>query len=200
MTKHKCFISFKKEDEYYKEKVQKILQYTAIDKSLDESIDSNNPDYIMEQIRKEYLSDSTVTIFLIGKYSAENLGLKEQQYIKRELQASLYNGKGNTRSGVLGVVLPEMELNIFNAVNYLTCTEHDRNVQPYYLLHSGIVINEFSKNYYMQNKCICKQSEYDRYCILVKWNDFIIMSDWYIEKAFQKRESEAAKNVVIFPN
>ena len=109
MTKHKCFISFKKEDEYYKEKVQKILQYTAIDKSLDESIDSNNPDYIMEQIRKEYLSDSTVTIFLIGKYSAENLGLTEQQYIKRELQQSLYNGKGTTRRGVMGVVSSQME-------------------------------------------------------------------------------------------
>ena len=80
-----------------------------IDKSLDDAIDSEDEDYIMKKIREDYLSESTVTIFLIGSHSAETLGKEEQKYIIRELQASLYDGKeGNSRNGILGVVLPDM--------------------------------------------------------------------------------------------
>lgn len=105
---HKCFISFKREDEVYKRAIQcwcAADKVDMIDKSLNEAIDSENPDYVMRKIREDYLSDSTVTIFLIGTHSAEVLGREEQQYIKRELQASLYNGEGNSRNAILGVVL-----------------------------------------------------------------------------------------------
>lgn len=87
---HKCFISFKAEDIAYKNEIQK-LKIDMIDKSLDHWIDSLDEDYIMEKIKKEYLYDSTVTIHLIGRFSAENRGSYEQRYIKRELQASLFN-------------------------------------------------------------------------------------------------------------
>ena len=108
---HRCFISFKKEDEAYKKEIQRWVddnKVDMIDKSLDTPIDSDDEEYIMQKIRADYLSDSTVTIFLIGLRSAENFGWFEQRFIKRELQASLYNGKGNTRNGILGVVLPNM--------------------------------------------------------------------------------------------
>lgn len=108
---HKCFISFKTEDENYKTEIQKWSdnnKVDMIDKSLNEPIDSEDEDYIMRKIREDYLADSTVTIVLIGEHSAENQGEEEQKYIKRELQASLYNGKNNTRNGILGVVLPDM--------------------------------------------------------------------------------------------
>ena len=68
-----------------------------IDKSLDEAINSDNEEYIMQQIRKHYLAKSTVTIHLIGTKSSESLGWDEQKFIKRELQASLYHGDGNTQ-------------------------------------------------------------------------------------------------------
>ena len=87
-----------------------------IDKSLNESIDSKDEDYVMRKIREEYLSDSTVTIFLIGKYSSESLGIGEQIYIKRELQASLYDGKANSKNGILGIVLPEMYDDVYKFV------------------------------------------------------------------------------------
>ena len=121
---HKCFISFKKEDEGYKKEIQRWNEdnkVEMIDKSLNEAIDSEDPDYVMRKIREDYLSDSTVTIFLIGTNSAEVLGAKEQQYVKRELQASLYNGEGNTRNGILGVVLPEMYSEIYKGP--YTCSE-----------------------------------------------------------------------------
>ena len=107
---HKCFISFKTEDLDYKKKIQDELDIDMIDKSLDEAIDSNDEDYIMRKIREDYLSDSTVTIFIIGLYSAEYSFLQNQNFIKRELQASLYDGEGNTKSGILGVVLPWLAL------------------------------------------------------------------------------------------
>lgn len=119
---HKCFISFKTEDENYKTEIQKWSdnnKVDMIDKSLNEPIDSEDEDYIMRKIREDYLADSTVTIVLIGEHSAENQGKEEQKYIKRELQASLYNGKNNTRNGVLGVVLPDMINKIYKG-NY-TC-------------------------------------------------------------------------------
>ena len=105
---HKCFISFKTEDECYKKYIQNSLDVDMIDKSLDEPIDSDDEDYIMRKIREDYLSDSTVTIFLIGNKSAENSSGENQTFIKREIQASLYNGKDNTKNGILGIVLPSI--------------------------------------------------------------------------------------------
>ena len=105
---HKCFISFKTEDKKYKKYIQEDLKIDMIDKSLNTPINSTDEDYIMRKIREDYLSDSTVTIHLIGEYSAENLLYENQAYIKRELQASLYNGENNTKNGILGIVLPNM--------------------------------------------------------------------------------------------
>ena len=68
---HKCFISFKKEDIYYREAVIELLgKENYIDKSLDRVIESEDDDYIMQVIREDYLRDSTVTIFLIGTHSS----------------------------------------------------------------------------------------------------------------------------------
>ena len=123
MEGHKCYISFKMEDKYYKLEIQKMRdegKIDYIDKSLNVKIESEDPDYVLRKIREEYLSDSTVTIFLIGGNSAENLGWEEQQYIKRELQASLYDGEGNTRSGILGIVLPNMYNRVFKGT--YTCS------------------------------------------------------------------------------
>ena len=60
---HKCYISFKTEDKYSKAYMQKPLHIDMIDKSLNEPIESQDPDYIMRRIREEYIQDSTVTIF-----------------------------------------------------------------------------------------------------------------------------------------
>lgn len=62
--KHKCYISYKFEDEYYRNKiVDKFGDTHFIDKSQQEEIDSDDPDYIMQKIRELYLKDSSVTIF-----------------------------------------------------------------------------------------------------------------------------------------
>jgi hypothetical protein len=103
----KCFISFKTEDLVWKQAIQRHPGINIVDKSLNVPIDSTDEEYIMRKIREDYLSDSTVTIHLIGTKSAETYRT-EQIYIKRELQASMYDGENSPRSGLLGVVLPSM--------------------------------------------------------------------------------------------
>lgn len=196
-VKHKCFISFKMEDADYKEYIQKELGVDMIDKSLNESIDSDNEDYVMRKIREDYLSDSTVTICLIGTNYAENAGSENQAYIKRELQASLYNGKDNTRNGVLGVVLPSMINSIYKG-KYICSScgeEHD-----FVKIDDDTTIREFNYNYYLpksNDKCCWRED--DRYCVLVKWDDFRLDPEKYITQAFEKRTDPIAEKVKVYP-
>ncbi len=191
---HKCYISFKTEDEEYKENIQNELNIDMIDKSLNVAIDSDDEDYIMRKIREDYLSDSTVTIFIIGNYSAEILGWNEQRYIKRELQASLYNGEGNTRNGVLGVVLSNVENEIYKGENTCISCGGTHNIVA---INDNTVISEFSYNYYIPNEKCCHTEE-ERYCVLVKWDDFCTNPDKYINVAFNKRTESIADKVKVY--
>lgn len=191
--KHKCFISFKTEDISYKETIQNDLDVDMIDKSLNEPINSENEDYIMRKIREDYLKDSTVTICLIGEHSAENNLFENQHYIKRELQASLY---GNSKNGILGIVLPEMTDKIYKGpYTCETCGEEHN----YVAIDDSTVIKEFSINYYIPDHKGCAWGTDDRYCILAKWEDFVNSPNSYIDAAFDKRSDPISKKITVFP-
>lgn len=198
---HRVFISFKTEDRSYKNYIQNNLGLDMIDKSLNEAIDSDEEDHIMRKIREEYLSDSTVTIFLIGNHSSENEGENEQKYIKRELQASLYNGKSNSRNGLLGIVLPHMYEKVYKgSYSCSKCSNNHNHVS----INDSTVIKEFSCNYYVKPlpEDKCGWSEEDRYCVLVKWDDFkndAESAEKYIDQAFDKRKQPIAEKVKIYP-
>ena len=190
--RHKCFISFKVENIEYKEYILKELNIEMIDKSLDYEIDSTNEDYIMKIIKEKYLRDSTVTIHLIGKHSAENALGQDQIFIKRELQASLYDGENNRRNGILGVVLPEVENKIYYGNEKCEKCDTEHSIVA---IDENTVVLEFYKNYYIPKYTGCSWNEDERYCVLVKWEDFIKFPEEYIEKAFEKRNSEISKKV-----
>jgi len=191
----KCFISFKTEDLANKKALQELLHIDMIDKSLDKAIDSSNEDYILQAIRSDYLADSSVTIHLIGAKSAEQLGAWEQRFIKRELQASLYDGQNNRRSGILGVVLPSMYATVYQgsiACSTCGCALTIVNIGP------GTTVSEFYHNYYIPHGR-CHHAEDDRYCVLVKWDDFVKSPETYIEQAFLKRDHPIAAKVKVRP-
>mgnify|MGYP004469529451 FL=1 len=197
---HKCFISFKTEDQNYKNEIQSWSEsekVDMIDKSLNTPIDSNDEDYILRKIREDYLADSTVTIVLIGAHSAESLGEEEQKYIKRELQASLYNGTENTRNGILGVVLPSMYSSVYKGSEICSVCGKSHNIVA---INDSTTIREFSANYYLDDKHKCFYAEEDRYCVLVKWDDFKSNPNLYINKAFDKRTAPIAQKVRVYPN
>jgi hypothetical protein len=192
----KCYISFKTENISYKNYILTNLNIDMIDKSLNEPINSLDEDYIMRVIRQDYLSDSTVTIHLIGLYSAENRGQHEQRFIKRELQASLYHGIGNTQNGILGVVLPDIVSSIFG--NSYICPSCG-NSHNYVGINDNTVVKEFSYNYYIPAPNMCSWSDEDRFCILTKWEDFIVNPELYIEQAYQKRNSDISNKTKVRP-
>jgi hypothetical protein len=73
---HRVFISFKKEDRRYKDAIVKRLKGKEIQVNhLDETIQSDNIDYVMQQIRDKWQGSTTVTVFLIGTHSSENEGV-----------------------------------------------------------------------------------------------------------------------------
>lgn len=192
---HKTYISFKTEDSDYKKYIQDHLKINMIDKSLNEAIDSDDIEYIMRVIREEYLSDSTVTIFLIGERSNENLGSYEQRFIKRELQASLFHGSGNTQNGVLGIVLPNMYSRVYGGT--ITCQNCGSSHNSINLTDNN-VIREFGYNYFIPNDK-CYWNEDDRFCVLVKWDDFIQNPESYINKSFEKRSHSIAEKTKVRP-
>lgn len=198
---HRCFISFKKSDQYYKDKILEKLGNEQIKgKALDKWIESEDIDYIMQVIRSEYLSNTSVTLFLIGENSSENEGLdyqgyNKQNFIIRELQATLYDGKGNRRSGLLGIVLPGMMDKIYKGSNYCSSCLHNHSIE---VVDDSTTVREFSNNYYLkpvEDGCRNAYQEDGRYCVLVSYSDFINTPDIYIDKAFEKSNEEISNHV-----
>ena len=198
---HKCFISSKDEDIRYKRYIiEKYGSDNFIDKSLNYKIQSNDCDYIMSKIREDHLSDSTVTIFLIGPHSSEKeghdiYGEDINYYIKKELQASLYDGKVNTRNGILGIVLPEVIDKIF--LGEYTCNICGKN-HNYVKIDDDTVIREFSYNYYIKPHSGCAWSKNEEYCVLCTWGEFLKNPEYWIDKAYNKREEDISKKVTVF--
>lgn len=191
----KVYISFKAEDADYKSAVQNLPHLEYVDKSLNQPINSNDEDYIMQVIRRDYLSDSTVTVHLIGLYGAEDRGWEEQKYIKRELQASLYHGTGNTKNGLLGVVLPDARPRVFRGqYSCMICG----NMHNYVAVDDTTTISEFSYNYYIPNGR-CAHTEEERYCVLTTWEEFTENPSDYIEEAFAKRSAPIAAKTKVRP-
>ncbi len=67
----------------------------------DDFINSSNTDYVMTQIRQNYLQDTTVTIILIGSCT------HSRRYVDWELKSSLRQGE-YTPNGVMGIILPSL--------------------------------------------------------------------------------------------
>ena len=191
----KCYISFKAEEMSYKTAIEEMDNLDVIHKSLTEPIKSDDEDYIMQVIRRDYLSDSTVTIHLIGEYGAENRGWEEQKFIKREMQASLYNRAGNSKSGILGIVLPKAEASVFKGkITCSTCGESHNLVN----INDNTTIKEFSYNYYIPNSK-CAWSDEDHYCVLTTWDKFVADPNPFIEEAFAKRSAPIASKTKVRP-
>lgn len=106
-TRHKCFVSYHVAD--LDEVTTFLDNYGAefIPRSVgvtdeDDFVDSDDQDYIKRRIREEYLTDSTVTIVLLGKCTWA------RKFVDWEISSSLRDDSVNKRSGLLVMPLPSM--------------------------------------------------------------------------------------------
>lgn len=67
------------------------------------------------------------------------------------------------------------------------------------MINDETVVKEFARNYYLNNHGKCAYNEDDRYCVLVKWDDFEQDPNAYIDRAFNKRSDSIAKDVIVRP-
>lgn len=107
-VRRKCFISYHHADQdevdafirtYDHERNIFISRGLGKEMSPD-IINSTDTDYVMRRIRELYLSDSSVTIVMLGKSTWA------RRYVDWEIQASLRNGLSTMANGLLGIKLP----------------------------------------------------------------------------------------------
>lgn len=104
-TRHKCFVSYHAADtdavatfldDFGTEFIAKTIGVT----DEDDFIDSDDTDYVMNQIRTNYLGDSTVTIALMGSCTWA------RRYVDWEIYSSLRSSKHSSVNGLLAIELP----------------------------------------------------------------------------------------------
>jgi hypothetical protein len=107
-VRRKCFISYHHDDENevtsfinkFDHAHNMFISRGLGSTMIGDIINSNNDEYIMSRIRQLYLSDSTVTIVLIGNCTWA------RRYVDWEIQSSLRSGEKTTPNGLLGIKLP----------------------------------------------------------------------------------------------
>ena len=108
VVRRKCFISYHHADQASVDQFVRDFDHeydTFISRGLGQEmtndvINSTNTDYVMAKIRERFLSDSTVTIVLLGRCTWA------RRYVDWEIQSSLRQGEYTTPNGLLGIKLP----------------------------------------------------------------------------------------------
>ena len=107
-TRHKCFVSYHVADmdevesfidDYGSSFIARCVGVTEES----DFVDSTDEEYIKRRIREDYLTDSTVTIVLLGKCTWS------RKFVDWEISSSLRNDSNNKRSGLLVIPLPSMK-------------------------------------------------------------------------------------------
>ena len=101
-VKHRCFVSYHKVNStavknFVEEFSDVFTAKTVGVTDEDDFINSEDREYVMRRIREKYLSNTTVTIVLIGECT------KARKYVDWEIASSLRNDPVNGRSGLLGI-------------------------------------------------------------------------------------------------
>lgn len=105
MGRHKCFISYHRADEEavlaFKDRFDDVEDaFIFRGQSMPEDlIDSSDDDYVIGEIRRRFLSDSSVTIVLVGRCTWS------RKFVDWEVQASLRQPAGGQPNGLLAIVL-----------------------------------------------------------------------------------------------
>lgn len=106
-TRHKCFVSYHVDDSGEVTTFLDSFGSEFIARSVgvteeDDFVASTDTEYIKRRIREDYLTDSTVTIVLLGRCTWS------RKFVDWEISSSLRDDSINKRSGLLAMPLPSM--------------------------------------------------------------------------------------------
>ena len=103
-VKRKIFVSYHHgRDQWYYDEFSRLFDdtYEAVqDNSLDREIDSEAPEYVMRQIREDYITGTSCTIVLCGAQTPT------RKYVDWEIKATL-----DKEHGLIGINLPSNLMN-----------------------------------------------------------------------------------------
>ena len=106
MNRHRVFVSYyHTDDQYYRNLFERMFS-DIHDIMVSESVEIGDidpdlkPDTIRQKIRDEYLRDSTVTVVLVGAHTWQ------RKFVDWEIGSSIRQTQYNSRSGLLGILLP----------------------------------------------------------------------------------------------
>lgn len=101
--RHKVFVSFHHEDQYYKDFFCDRMYGDIVDKSVEDGdIDLNiKTETTRQKIRDEFIADATVAVVLVGRCTWQ------RKHVDWEIGSSLRDTRRNSRCGLLGILLPD---------------------------------------------------------------------------------------------
>lgn len=103
---HKVFVSYHHiNDQAYRDAFERLFAHTfSVFISMSVQIGEISPwldtDTVRAKVRDEYLSDSTVTVVLVGSQTWQ------RRHVDWEISSSIRQTKLSSRSGLLGIILP----------------------------------------------------------------------------------------------
>ena len=183
------FISFRFSDGYYyKEYLSSLFNRCNDTVDYSEDVDrSCMSDATIKQYLYRKLRKSSVTIILLTPSAVNHKRNWRDEYddwMYDEIRYSLECREGNRTNGLIAVYTPEAKGMLVDHVAY-SYTSRINNVD-----------NLFRKNMMNVKPCYKKNPNpdtfdrnYDSYCSLVEWGDFIANLGMYIDIATQKRDA-----------
>ena len=182
---HKVFVSYyHKDDQWYKETL--VAWAEKHDVFIDGSVDTGDipedwdDEKIREEIRDEYLRDTTVTIVLVGKHT------KGRKHVDWEIYSSMYDGKKNKKSGIVVIMLPETKNDYVHAGH----TGEQKEVFDYVSNWTTISEEEYDERYPDMPKRLLDNIKKGVEISVIPWNK--ITKDrlgLLIDNAYKDRES-----------
>lgn len=189
----RVFISFRYSDGHrYKEYLDKLFSNTDTVINHSESEDRSN---LSEDTIKNYLynklKNTSVTIVILTPEAIEhkkiitNFGYKIDDWMYDEIRYSLDDRENNRCNGLIAVYTPETEKLIISRSD-------DSDLITIKKFNNLVSENMFNiKDYYKHNsKTNIYDANWDHYCSLISWNEFIKNYDKYIECAENKRDNK----------
>lgn len=198
---HNVFISFRYKDGHtYKEELDDVFDRSVVIQNYSEDEDrSDKSDAEIQRFLYGKLRGTSVTVILLTQGALEykrKYGIIDD-WIYDEVRYSLEDREGNRPNGIIAVYVPEIEDQIFHVEKKWCsyCGEY----------HTIQMItareNLYFKNMFNHKEKVCScdniyDRDWDHYCSLVAWEDFIKHYRAYINCAFKKRERLDEYNLV----